>query len=106
MMFALSWKLTAISAALAFMVGASSGAIVTAKFYKNAEYEAKIERLENDIKKRNDAAKKDAEQAVKDRAELDTMKEALREIETKISDGDCLTGDDTRWLHERFFKRQ
>lgn len=104
--FTLGLKGIAAASVAAFVFGGIVGTKVTSNYYKSGIYASKVKNLEKQIEARDSAVAKDTEQAIADRAEIERLKEANRELHSKIKDGGAiaLTRDDVRWLRGAFWK--
>lgn len=101
-----SLKAAALGVGIAFLAGGIVGANVTSKYYKVGIYASKVKNLEKQINARDSAVALDTDQAIADRKEIERLKEANRDLQNRITAGQCFSVDDTNGLRDFFERKQ
>ena len=70
------------------------------KFCQDSKHRSEIASLQRQIKARDEASKQDAERAKVDAEALAKLEDKTRELETKISRGQCFTDDDSNRVRD------
>lgn len=109
---AFSFKFVAVAIAAAWLVGSVGGYALKDRFCDAAtalrdkrDAEAKAERLQKELNAERTAAKHNAIQLLHAQQRLDKAEGALREIESKVADGDCIDAATVDGLRDALWGR-